>query len=132
MVDEWDESEGWHVHLSVSAQEGGALLEAAPAIVEEHGASLIASADSELKELVLFSRENDEDRARDAVIDVYQRLRRVAGLDAQPARGVSLERPSRMGRSRHPRQRLDVTLMTEATRVLKSESHFEWAVVLAQ
>lgn len=132
MVDARDESEGWHVHLSVSAQEGGDLLDAAPAIVEEQGASLIASANSELKELVLFSREDDEDRARDAVIDVYQRLRRMAGLDAQPARVVSLERPSRKGKSRDSKQRLDVTLMNEATRVLKSESHFEWAVVLAQ
>jgi hypothetical protein len=66
MVDARDEREGWYVHLSVSAQEGGDLLEAAPAIVEEQGASLIGSADSELKELVLFSREADEDRARDA------------------------------------------------------------------
>jgi hypothetical protein len=72
------------------------------------------------------------DRARDAAIDVYQRLRRVAGLDAQPARVVSLERASRKGKSRHPKQRLDVTLMNEATRVLNSESYFEWAVVLAQ
>jgi hypothetical protein len=48
MVDAQDESEGWHVHLSGSAQEGGDLLEAA-AIVEEQGASLIVSADSELK-----------------------------------------------------------------------------------
>jgi hypothetical protein len=94
--DAQDESEGWHVHLSGSAQEGGDLLEAA-AIVEEQGASLIVSADSELKELVLFSRENDVDRARDAAIDVYQRLRRVAGLDAQPARVVWLERASRKG-----------------------------------
>ena len=46
MVDVRDESEGWHVHLSVSAQEGGDLLDAAPAIVGEQGASLIVSANS--------------------------------------------------------------------------------------
>jgi hypothetical protein len=132
MVDAWDERTGWHVHLSVSAQEGGALLEAAAAIAAEQGASLIASADSELNELMLFSREDDQQRAREAVIDLYQRLRRLAGLDAQPARVVSLERPSRKGRSRHSTGRLDVTLMAEATRVLNSESHFDWAVVLAQ
>jgi hypothetical protein len=132
MFDARDESRGWHVHLSVSAQEGGHLLEAASASGVEQGASLIVSADSELKELVLFSRENDADRARDAVTDVYQRLRRVAGLDAQPTRVVSLERPSRKRKLRHPRHRLDVRLMNEAARVLNAESHFEWAVVLAQ
>jgi HEPN domain-containing protein len=131
MVDARDESEGWHVHLSVSAQEGGDLLDAARGVAER-GASLVVSADSELKELVLFSREKDADRARDAAIDVYQRLRRVAGLDLQPARVVSLERPTRKGRSRRRKHRRDVTLMKEATRVLRSESYFEWAVVLAQ
>ena len=131
MIDARDESKGWHVHLSVSAQEGGYLLEAARGIVEQ-GASLVVSADSELKELVLFSREDDADRARDGAIDVYQRLRRAAGLDAEPARVVSLERPSRKSKSRRRKHRLDVRLMNEATRVLRSESHFEWAVVLAQ
>ncbi len=128
MVNARDKGEGWHVHLSVSAREGGDLLEAVQAIRAERGASLIASAHSELKELVLFSRENDAERARDAVIDLYQRLRRVAGLGAQPARVISLERPQRKRRM----HRLDVTLMNEATRVLSSESYFEWAVVLAQ
>ena len=131
MVDARDSSEGWHVHLSISAQEGSALLEAAPGIVEQR-ASLVASADSELNELVLFSRETDADRARDAVIDRYQRLRRVAGLDAEPARVISLERPTRKGRSRRRRHGLEASLMNEARRVLDSESHFEWAVVLAQ
>jgi hypothetical protein len=131
VVDARDQSEGWDVHLSVSAQEGQQLLAAVFGIVEG-GASLIASADSELKELVLFSREADPDRARDAVIDVYQRLRRVAGLDAQPGRVVALERPTRTGKSRRRKGRLDVSLMNEATRVLNSESHFEWAVMLAQ
>src|SRR5829696_6084054 len=88
--------------------------------------------DSDLKELVLFAREDDEERPRDAVIDVYQRLRRVAGLDAQPARVVALVRPPRKGRSRAPKHRLDVRLMQEAQRVLNSESHHEWVVVLAQ
>ena len=128
MVDTWDESDCWDVHLSVPAQEGSALLDAARGIAER-GASLLNSADSDLKEFVLFSRESDADRARDGAIDVYQHLRRVAGLEAQPARVVSLERPARKRKSRH---RLDVLLMNEATRVLRSESHFEWAVVLAQ
>ena len=132
MVDERDPSEGWYVHLSVRADEGGPLLEAARGIVDDHGASLVASPDSGLKELVLFSREDEEERARDAVIDVYQRLRRVAGLDAQPARVVALARPSRKGRSRARKHRRDVTLMHEAKRVLNSESHHEWVVVLAQ
>jgi hypothetical protein len=128
IVDARNLSEGWHVHLSVSAQEGRVLLEAVQTISATGGAALIASADSELKELVLFSRENDAERARDAVIDLYQRLRRMAGLGAEPARVISLERPPRQRR----KHRLDVTLMKEATRVLNSESHFEWAVVLAQ
>ena len=98
----------------------------------EHGASLVVSAESELKELVLFSREDDEERAREAALDIYQRLRRVAGLDPQPARVVSLERPSRRARGGARKHRLDVTLMREAARVLKSESHHEWVVVLAQ
>ena len=131
MVDSRASSEGWYVHLSISVQEGSALLEAAPEIVEQ-GASLVASAGSELNELVLFSREIDVDRARDAVIDRYQRLRRVAGLDAEPARVVSLERPTRKGRSKRRKHGLEIRLMDEATRVLNSESHFEWAVVLAQ
>ncbi len=131
MVDARDNSEGWHVHLSIAAQEGGAVLEAAPEIVER-GASLVASAGSELNELVLFSRETDVDRAQDAVIDLYQRLRHVAGFDAQPARVISLERPAPQHRSRRPRHRLDVALMNEAARVVNSESHFEWAAVLAQ
>jgi len=75
---------------------------------------------------------DDEERARDAVIDVYQRLRRVAGLEAQPARVVALARPRRTRRSRAPKHRLDVRLMQEAQRVLNSESHHEWVVVLAQ
>lgn len=54
MVDARDGSEGWHVHLSIAAQERGAPLEAAPGIVEQ-GASLVASGDSELNELALFS-----------------------------------------------------------------------------
>jgi hypothetical protein len=131
VVEARDQSEGWHVHLSVSAQEGQQLLAAVVGIVEG-GASLIASANSELKELVLFSREADPDRARDAVTDIYQRLRRVAGLVAQPAQVVALARPPRTGESRRRKRRLDVSLMSEATRVLNSESHFEWAVVLAQ
>jgi hypothetical protein len=130
MVDLGDESAGWQVHLSVSAQEGSSLLEAASAIRVERGASLITSPDFERKQLILFSRENGMERARDAGIDLYQRLRRVAGLDAKPALVVSLKRPS--SRKRRSRRRLDVTLMNEATRVLDSESHFEWAVVLAQ
>jgi hypothetical protein len=129
MVDAVDLSEGWYVHLSVSDDEGGALLAAAAGIVDERGASLVGSPDSDLKELLLFSREDEAERARDAVIDVYQRLRRVAGLDAEPARVVALARPSGKGKSRH---RLDVMLMREAKRVLNSESHFEWVVVLAQ
>jgi HEPN domain-containing protein len=124
-------TEGWHVHLSVSADEGADLLKAAPGIVE-HGASLVVSPGSELKELVLFSREDDEDRAREAASDIYQRLRRVAGLDPQPARVVSLERPSGNARGGARKHRLDVTLIKEATRVLRSESHHEWVVVLAQ
>lgn len=128
MVDAGDESDCWDVHLSVPAQEGRDLLNAARGIAER-GASLLDSADSDLKVLVLFSRESDADRARDGAIDVYQRLRRVAGLEAQPARVVSLERPRRKRKSR---RRPDIPLMNEATRVLESESHFEWAVVLAQ
>jgi hypothetical protein len=126
MVDARHPSEGWYVHLSVSDVEGGDLLAAARGIVE-HGASLVVSPNSDLKELVLFSREDEEERARDAVI--YQRLRRVAGLDAQPARVIALARPSGKRKSKH---RLDVTLMREAHRVLNSESHLEWVVVLAQ
>ena len=132
MVDARDPSEGWYVHLSVHADEGGRLLEAARGIVDDHGASLVVSPDSQLKELVLFAREDDEERARDAVIDVYQRLRRVAGLEAQPARVVALARPPRPRRSRASEHRLDVRLMREAQRVLNSESHYEWVVVLAQ
>jgi hypothetical protein len=131
MVKARDPSEGWYVHLSMGADEGGYLLEAARGIVAERGASLVVSPDSDLKELVLFSREDEEERARDAVIDVHQRLRRVAGLDAQPARVVALARPSEKGKSRSPKHRLDVTLMQEANRVLSSESYHEWAVVLA-
>jgi HEPN domain-containing protein len=130
MADTPNPTEGWHVHLSVSAEEDADLLKAAPGILE-HGASLVVSPKSELKELVLFSREDDEHRAREAALDIYQRLRRVAGVDPQPARAVSLERPS--GKARGARKhRLDVTLITEATRVLRSESHHEWVVVLAQ
>jgi HEPN domain-containing protein len=130
MADTPSPTVGWHVHLSVSAEEGADLLKAAPGIVE-YGASLVVSPTSELKELVLFSREDDEDRAREAAVDIYQRLRRVAGLDPQPARVVSLERPSgNAGGAR--KHRLDVTLMKEATRVLRSGSHHEWVVVLAQ
>jgi hypothetical protein len=117
MVDAVDLSEGWYVHVSVSDDEGGALLAAAAGIVDERGASLVGSPDSDLKELLLFSREDEAERARDAVIDVYQRLRRVAGLDAEPARVVALARPSGKGKSRH---RLDVMLMREAKRVLNS------------
>src|SRR5215210_1124447 len=131
MVDAGDSNGGWYVHLSVGAEEGGHLLEAARGIVDDHGASLVVSPDSGLKELVLFSREDDEERARDAVIDVYQRLRRVAGLEAQPPRVVALARPPRTRRSRAPKHRLDVRLMQEAQRVLNSESHHEWVVVLA-
>ena len=111
MVNPRHESEGWHVHLSVSAHEGGVLLEAVQAISAERGASLIASMDSELKELVLISRENEAEHARDAVIDLYQRLRRVAGLGAEPARVVSLERPPQ----RRRRHSLDVTTLSHAT-----------------
>ena len=132
MVDARDPSEGWYVHLSVHADDGGRLLEAARGIVDDHGASLVVSPDSQLKELVLFAREDDEERARDAVIDVYQCLRRVAGLEAQPARVVALARPRRTRRSRAPKHRLDVRLMQEAQRVLNSESDHEWVVVLAQ
>jgi hypothetical protein len=129
MVDLGDPSEGWNVHLSVSDDEAGDLLTASAGIVDERGASLVASPNSELKELVLHTREDEKERARDAVIDVYQRLRRVAGLDAEPARVVALTRPSGKGKSRH---RPDVILMQEANRVLNSESHLEWAVVRAQ
>jgi hypothetical protein len=132
MVHARDPSEGWYVHLSVGANEGGHLLEAARGIVDDHGASLVVSPDSGLKELVLFSREDEKERARDAVIDRYQRLRRLAGLDARPARVVALARPSGKGRSRSPKHSLHVTLMQEAKRVLNSGSHFEWVVVLAQ
>jgi hypothetical protein len=129
MVDARHPSQGWYVHLSVSDDEGGELLAAARGIVDQHGASLVASLNSDVKELVLFSREDEEERARDAVIDIYQRLRGVAGLDAEPARVVGLARPSGKGKSK---PRLDVTLMQEANRVLNSESHFEWVVALAQ
>ena len=139
MVHAPDPSEGWYVHLSVGANEGGHLLEAARGIVDDHGASLVVSPDSGLKELVLFCREDEKERARDAVIDRYHRLRRLAGLDAQPARVVARARPSRngrsrsrKGRSRSPKHSLHVTLMQEAKRVLNSESHIEWVVVLAQ
>jgi hypothetical protein len=132
MVHARDPNEGWYVHLSVGADEGGYLLEAARGIVDDRRASLVVSPDSGLKELVLFSREDEKERARDAVIDAYQRLRRVAGLDAQPARVVALARPSRKGRSRSPEHSLHVTLMQEAERVLNSESHHEWVVVVAQ
>jgi len=129
-----DPREGWYVHLSVGADEGSRLLAVANGIVDERGASLVVSPDSHLKELVLFSREDEEERARDAVIDIYQRLRRVACLDAQPGRVVALARPSERGRgrSRSPKHRLDVMLMQEAKRVLNFESHHEWVVVLAQ
>jgi hypothetical protein len=129
MVDAGDPSKGWYVHLSVSDDEAADLLAAAGGIVDEHRASLVTSPSSDLTELMLFSREDEDERARDAVIDVYQRLRRVAGLDAEPARVVALSRPSGKGKSRH---RLDVTLMREANRILNSESHLEWVVVLAQ
>jgi hypothetical protein len=131
MADTPNPTEGWHVHLSVSTAEGSDLLKAAPGIVE-HGASLVVSPRSELKELVLFSREGDEERAREAALDVYQRLRRVAWLDPQPARVVSLERPSGTARGGARKDRLDVALTREAARVLRSESHREWVVVLAQ
>jgi hypothetical protein len=55
--------------LNVGANERRHLLEAARGIVDDHGASLVVSPDSGLKELVLFSREDEKDRARDAVID---------------------------------------------------------------
>src|SRR5687768_16744127 len=126
MVDERYSSEGWYVRLSVRADESGPLLEAARGIVDDHGASLVTSPESGLKELVLFSREYEDERARDAVIDVYQRLRRVAGLVAEPARVVALARPSRKGRSCARRHRRDVTLMHEAKRILNSASHHEW------
>ena len=129
MDDVIENSQGWCVHLSVSADDGQALLGIVPQNFGEHGASLVASAGSELKELVLFSRESDGARARDAVVDDYQRLRRVAGLHAEPAMVVSLERPARRHRSPHA---LFHTVMREATRVLRTGSNFEWAVVLAQ
>jgi hypothetical protein len=132
MVDAPEPIEGWYVHLSVRADEGGRLLEAAPGIVDDHGASLVVSPNSRLKELVLFAREDDAERARGAVIDVYQRLRRLAGLDAQPARVVALVRPQRRGRSTAPKHRRDVRLMREAHRVLNTGSDHEWVVVLAQ
>jgi hypothetical protein len=132
MGDARDSSKGWYVHLSVEADEGRQLLDAARGIVDDHGASLVVSPESRLRELVLFSREDDANRARDAVIDVYQRLRRVAGLDAHPARVVALAQSSSMSGSRSPEHRLDVTLMQEAHRVLNSDSYFEWVVVLAQ
>jgi hypothetical protein len=44
-----------------------------PADRDERGASLVVSPDSRLKELVLYSRKDEEERARDAVIDTYQR-----------------------------------------------------------
>src|SRR5215207_2994833 len=118
MAEAVEKRKGWQVHLSVSAIDGGMLLEAAGATRVVGGARLISSLDSEIKELVLFSRENDPGRARAAVLDVYQRLRRVAGLDAQPARVVSLERSPPNGKSP---DRLDVTLLDEAARVLDSE-----------
>jgi hypothetical protein len=90
------------------------------------------SPDGDVQELVLFSREDAEERARQAVIDVYQRLRRVAGLEPEVARVVSLERPSRRREARRGGDRLNVTLIEDAKRVLRSGSHFEWVVVLAQ
>lgn len=131
MGDVGDPGRGWNVHLSVSADEGRALLEATRGLVER-GASLVMSPDGDIQELVLFSREDAEDRARQAVIDVYQRLRRVAGLEPEVARVVSLERPSRRPGARRRRHRHDVVLIEEAKRVLRSGSHFEWVVVLAQ
>jgi len=50
------------VHLSVSAEDGADLLRAAPEIVEQ-GAWLVVSPESELKELVLFSREDGRPRS---------------------------------------------------------------------
>ena len=131
MVDVGDPGRGWNVHLSVSAAEGRELLEATRGLVER-GASLVMSPDGDVQELVLFSREDAEDRARQAVIDVYQRLRHVAGLEPDVARVVSLERPPSRRGGRRQRHRLDVRLIEEAKRVLRSESHFEWVVVLAQ
>lgn len=115
MVDARNPSKGRYVHLSVSDNERRMLLAVAPGVLDEHGASLVASPNSDLKELVLFSREDESERARVAVIDVYQRLRRIAGLDARPARVVALARPSGKGKSRH---RLDVSLMQTANRIL--------------
>jgi hypothetical protein len=88
---------GWNVRLSVSPDEGRELLEATRGLVEG-AASLVVSPDGDVQELVLFSREDAEERARQAVIDAYQRLRRVAGLKPEVARVVSLERPSRRRR----------------------------------
>jgi len=131
MVDDGDRSRGWNVHVSVSADERGRLLEVTRGLVEG-GASLVVSPDGDVQELVLFSREDDEGRARQAAIDVYQRLRRIAGLDPESARVISHERRSNRRRGRRIRERLDVTLIEEANRVLKSGPHFEWVVVLAQ
>jgi hypothetical protein len=116
----------------VPAEEGTDLLEATRGLVEGDEASLINSADCELQELVLFSREDEPDRARDAVLDTYHRLRRAAGLGPEHARVVSLEQPSGKDKARAVTHRLDVTIMHEAKRVLDSESHLEWVVVLAQ
>jgi len=123
------ELKGWLVHLSVTPQDGQALLGLDPENNGDHGARLLASAESDRQELVLHSREPDRDRARHAVVDHYQRLRRVAGLAAEPALVVSLERPRKPHRSPHP---LESKLMTDAKRALEIESNFEWAVVLAQ
>ena len=131
MVDVEDPDQGWNVHLSIRADEGRELLEATRGLVEG-GASFVMFPDGDFEQLVLFSRENAEERARQAVIDLYQRLRRVAGLEPEVARVVSLERPSRGRRARLGGHRLDVKLIREAKRVLRSESHFEWVVVLAQ
>jgi hypothetical protein len=59
MVDERHSSEGWYVHLSVRADESARLLEATRGIVDDRGASLVASRESGLKELVLFSARRD-------------------------------------------------------------------------
>ena len=123
------ELKGWLVHLSVTAHDGQALLGLDPEHYGDHGARLLPSAESDRQELVLHSRELDRDRARGAVVDHYTRLRRAAGLAAEPALVVSLERPGRPYRSPDSRE---YTLMTEAKRVLDIGSNFEWAVVLAQ
>jgi hypothetical protein len=91
MADAVDPSAGWYVHLSVSDAEGRALLAAAGTIAGERGASLVVSPSSDLRELVLFSREDEEERARDEVVEP------TSGSGASPV--------STLGRHASPRLR---------------------------